>query len=347
MAKQKTIVEEISSDDRLNESRKKLIKQYGDIFKSGRDIQDKPQQILKISPAFDNALGGIPEGSWVMLSGPPKFGKSSLALEIAVAGQKLGKQVFYTDAEGRFKKINLRSVRDLDLDKFELIQSTPDRILSAEDHLNIQMDLIRSTPGCISILDSTSALCAEKELTSEITAQSRASGPKLLSSFCRQMGSVVPVNNTIIVMINHLIANTSGYGSPFMEDGGNKIQYQADIKLRGKGKTKWTNKEGRPIGQTIKWEVLASAMGPPGAEIENYLRYGFGIDRIMELIMLALDLGIIVLNGAWITCDLFQTLNSEYPSKIQGQDQMFNFLSEHSDCFNLLNEEVLKITNSI
>ena len=53
-----------------------------------------------------------------------------------------------------------------------------------------------------------------------------------MASFCRKLGNVVPVNRSIVWIIQHLIANTSGYGSPFMEDGGNKIVYQGDVKIR-------------------------------------------------------------------------------------------------------------------
>lgn len=56
-----------------------LEKTYGDISRSGRDVRDatKGRHIIPISPAHDMALGGgIPEGSWVLISGDEKTGKA-------------------------------------------------------------------------------------------------------------------------------------------------------------------------------------------------------------------------------------------------------------------------------
>lgn len=315
---------------------KRWEKEFGNIFVPATSIADKKTNIISVSPSTDLAIKGVPEGVWVVLSGPPKFGKSSMALQIAAnAQQQYDKPIFYIDAEGRFKKMNLQ-IRGLDLNKITIIQSTKEKILSAESTLNIAMDILKHVPGCILIIDSTSALCAEKELTDDISANTRASGPKLMASFCRQMATVVPVQQSIVICIQHLIANTSGYGSPYMEDGGRKIQYQADIKLRGKGIEKWKNPEGVQIGQIIKWEVNSSALGPPGGEIENYLRYGVGIDQTMELLILATDLGIIQQKGAWYSSDLLG-------GKWQGQEKLYQYLENEPNKLKLLWAEVKKL----
>lgn len=330
MAKDKEVKE------KNNGWRAKWEKDFGDIFVPASQIAEQETKIVGISPAADLIIKGIPEGSWVLLSGPPKHGKSTLALQIAANAQnQFDKEIFYIDAEGRFKQMNLTSVKTLKLDKFTLIQSTQEKILSAEDILNITIDIVKNVPECIVIIDSTSALCAEKELTEDITSSTRASGPKLMASFTRQLATVVPVQKTIIICIQHLIANTSGYGPAYMEDGGRKIQYQADVKLRGKGIERWKNTEGVQIGQIVKWEVSASACGPPGGEIENYIRYGVGIDFTQESISLAKDLGIIEQKGAWYNCTLFN-------EKWQGEEKMYYWFIEHPDQLKLLLEAIKK-----
>lgn len=320
----------------MNDWRKKWQKDCGDIFKSAESILEQDNKIVSISPAADLVISGVPEGSWVILSGAPKSGKTSLALEIAKNGQlQYGKNVFYIDAEGRLKKMNITGVDGFIKEKCTIVQSTQDNILSAEKLLNITMDIIRNEKESIVIIDSTSALCAENELTSDITASSRASGPKLLASFCRQMGTVVPVQKTIVICIQHLIANTSGYGVPYMEDGGRKIQYQVDIKLRAKGIERWKDKEGKQIGQIVKWEVYSSALGSPGGDIENYIRYGKGIDIIQENIVLATDIGIIKQAGPWYSCEILG-------EKFQGQERLYDYLSNNKDKLNILYQEIKK-----
>ena len=137
--------------------------------------------------------------------------------------------------------MHLQGIVPLDLapEKFQLVASNEDRILSAEDFVNIASEIIKNEPRVVVILDSTSSLCSQDELDGEITGSGRAKGPRILASFCRKMGTVVPVMNSIVIMMQHLIANTSGYGSPYYEDSGRKVQYQADIKLRCKSFQYW------------------------------------------------------------------------------------------------------------
>lgn len=345
MAKKKDKVEEveISLNDYREQLRKGIIKKYGEgISREMTDMANQKKIIVPVSPAVDIGLhGGVPEGSWVTLAGPPKFGKTTLALQLASNAQKPeygGKMVYYLDVEGRFKHMNLTSVAAFNPDMCEHIRSQKGKILSAEDYLDIAMDIIKGHPGCVIILDSGSALCAAKELGSEgITASYRNEGPKLLAAFCRQMANVVPINDTILVMIQHIIANT-GYGGGQMEDGGNKIKYQVDVKLRGKYTEKWDDTDGSAIGQLAHWEVMSSALGAPNAKIKNYVRYGYGIDETMELIEIAADLGIINKAGSWYSFDF----NGE-EIKAQGMEKLHHVLKEDNNKYLHIKQQVAAI----
>jgi recombination protein RecA len=118
-------------------------------------------------------------------------------------------------------------------------------------------------------------------------------------------------------LIQHLIANTSGYGSPFLEDGGNKIQYQSDVKLRCKGIKPWEEGKAR-IGQDVTWEVLWAANGPPGAKCISKLRYGIGIDEAAEMVDIGVDLGLIDKGGSWFTLDYLNNTTKDWAKKMVG-----------------------------
>lgn len=308
---------------------------YGDVFFSAVQIKEEKLNTVPIGPMLDYGMhGGILEGTWTVITGPEKTGKTTIALQIARNAQKLyNKHIYLTDAEGRFGQLNTASVKDLDLDKLTVIKSTKGNILSAQKHLDIGLDIIKSVPECVYIIDSTSALCAEEELSSEIKSQTRILGPKLLASFCRQAGQVVPVNKTIIILITHLISNTSGYGSPYSEDSGRKIKYQYQNKLRCKKSEPWLDKENKQIGQISSWLIEGTALGSKGQTIESYIRYGHGIDEEMEIIEFGLSFGIIKKAGAWFSSDIF-------PDKIQGQEKLHEYLINNHDKFEELNKQV-------
>jgi archaellum biogenesis ATPase FlaH len=60
------------------------------VFTSGQSIIDKPSVIIPFSPALDLVLGGgVPEGSFMVFTGPPKCGKSVSSLDFAGTAQQL------------------------------------------------------------------------------------------------------------------------------------------------------------------------------------------------------------------------------------------------------------------
>lgn len=329
------------SEDALE---KLLKKKYGDIFTSGSQIIDKPKQVIPVSPKIDIGLGGgIPEGSWFIISGKEKLGKSSLALNFCANAQREefgSRQCYYLDGEGRLGNKILNGISGLDHEKLTVIKSTQGNILSAEKFLTIGEQLIKNKPGIVLVVDSASAMCSQSEMEGdEITGKGRNLGPKLLAEFTRKLANVVPVQNSVVIVIQHMIANTSGYGPAFMEDGGNKIKYQADVKLRGRTYSKW-EQGNKQIGQIATWDVVYSALGPPGATIESYIRYGIGVDKTWELIDIAVDLDLIEKGGSWFTLNFL-----EDGKKLQGQNKVWDFLENNTEVREDLARKIRSIIN--
>ena len=258
-----------------------VTKNFGDqVILSGNALVDKTLINIPISPALDLVLnGGIPEGSFVVMTGQPKCGKTTTSLDFAATAQnekyqgdlKNPREVYYLNIEGRLKKRDLEGIPNLDLSRFHIIGSQQGKILHAEEYLQIAERIINEIPGSILIIDSYSALCTEAEITSDMDKMQRADGAKLLAKFCRKVANVIPVNKNIVIGITHLMGNPTGYGSEWKEKSGQAVAYQTDIKLRAKTFSPWLlNKDaGSQIGQEIQWQVVCSALGPPGGVITS------------------------------------------------------------------------------
>jgi recombination protein RecA len=316
-----------------------VVKSFGDdIILTGNAIVDRKSVIIPVSPSLDIVLnGGIPEGSFVVLTGQPKCGKTTTSLDFAATAQrpeyqgglKSPREVYYLNIEGRLKKRDLEGLPGLDLERFHVIGSQQGKILHAEEYLQIAEKIINEIPGSVLIIDSYSALCTEAEITSEMDKMQRADGAKLLAKFCRKVANVIPVNKNIVIGITHLMGNPTGYGAEFKEKSGQAIAYQTDIKLRAKTFKPWTlSADSTQIGQEIEWQVICSALGPPGGNITSYIRYGQGVDKYMEAITLASDMGIIHKGGAWYTL----TALPDKP-KFQGTEKIRQYLFEHKDAY--------------
>jgi recombination protein RecA len=318
-------------------------KQFGsEVILNGNAIVDRESIIIPVSPSLDIILnGGIPEGSFVVLTGQPKCGKTTTSLDFAATAQqkkyahssfKDGREVYYLNIEGRLKKRDLEGIPNIDLSRFHVIGSQQGKILHAEEYLQIAERIINEIPGSILIIDSYSALCTEAEITSDMDKMQRADGAKLLAKFCRKVANVIPVNKNIVIGITHLMGNPTGYGAEFKEKSGQAIAYQTDIKLRAKTFKPWTlSSDGTQIGQEIEWQVVCSALGPPGGNITSYIRYGSGIDKHTELINFATDIGHISKGGAWYTYE---------NEKFQGMEKLRQYFVDNPEKYENLEKSV-------
>ena len=313
------------------------------IMLNANSIIDKKTITIPVSPALYLILnGGITEGSFVVLTGQPKCGKTTTSLDFAATAQKeeysaeQPRTVYYLNIEGRLKKRDLEGIPDLDLDRFNIIGSQTGKILHAEEYLQIAERIINEDPGCVMIIDSYSALCTEAEITSDMNKMQRADGAKLLAKFCRKVANVIPVNRNIVIGITHLMGNPTGYGAEFKEKSGQSIAYQTDIKLRAKSYKPWLlGTDNTQIGQQVEWQTICSALGPPGGNITSFIRYGKGIDKETELINLSVDLGLINKGGAWYSLSFLDD-----KTKFQGTEKVRNFLIEDKEAFKQLYESV-------
>ncbi len=283
---------------------KDIVKKYGDIFHNAQSVIDKPPRVMSISPNVDIALGGgIPEGSFVVLTGIEKGGKTIMALEICASAQEqLGNKIYYENIEGRIKARDLAGITRLskDEEKFMLIGSTEDKILSGEEYLCILDTLLHSEKGIVGVVDSFSMLTSQNELTNELTAVQVMEMQKLQAKFCRKVSNVLPVKKNTVVGITQQMANIQkmGMGKAKVEKGGNALKYQADVKLELSYFEPL--KDGEDIiGQISHWKVITSAIGSPGIMFDTYIRFGQGIWKERELADLMVSFGLAEKSGAW------------------------------------------------
>ena len=319
---------------------KDIIKEYGNVLHDPASITERPLQTLSVGPKLDIALGGgVPEGSLFIMTGPEKVGKTVTALTFCANAQKYyERQVYYANIEGRLKKRDLQGITGLSLEpeKMQIIGSTEGNILSAEKYLSIIDNIVHTQPGSLAIVDSFSALSSESELTGNLADVQVMSVQKVLAKFCRRISNVLPINRVTVVGITHLMANVNrfGRGKTKVEKSGSALKYQVDVKLHASHSTPLMQGDTQ-IGQTIHWQIVTSAIGPPGQKVESHIRYGKGIWKEMELADLMIDFGLISKAGAWLKLP-----NGE---KIQGKVNLAKYLEQHPEEYQVFLNEVMSM----
>lgn len=347
-----------------------IVSKYGDVVRSGTEVLQNINSlnVIGVSPALDIALGGgIREGSVVVMTGDPKSGKTTTALHFAAKCQKKDKRVIYVNTEGRLSKQNFDGIKDLNSDNILIIESTDERVLSAEDFLNIIEYYINNDPGCLIIADSLSNMVPAVELEGEVRTGVRNALPRLLSMFFKRISGTLMKNKTILICITHNIANTGGspYAPQKMADCGNMLQYQAgtNMVITHRGKWQVPKDTGQHVGQIANWSIKTSnAGGRPNSTAEGWIRYGIGVDEIQEIIQIACEFRLIKAAGAWytISCavenldnvsikNYIQSVNANTPEEIekslkfQGINAVADFLNEHTNIADFIYEKIKEL----
>lgn len=274
--------------------------------------------------------GGIPLGSTVVVGGKPKAGKTTYVLQNAANAQRLyGSDVFFFPIEGRLTNQTMEQIQGLDKNKVFVIM--PPAIKKggeiighqkwyAEQWFSAIGKTILDNRNAILIVDSIANMSSEREVTGGIGTQTRGEAQKVESQFCRIYGDAIIQNNNTVFFITQIQANTSGYGPALQMKCGNHIKHQADVVLFCKSTEKWApeGSTGKINGHDINMTVETSGIGPPYVDIEIPLRFGYGIDKINDVINHAVTWGYIKKDGAWYTVP-FSGENNDFIEEIPAE----------------------------
>ena len=85
-------------------SEKAIKKEFGKVISAGIELVEAKRdlKVLSVSPALDLSLnGGLLEGSWNIISGDPKTGKSTTCLQVCKNAQDEGRPVIYIEKQDK------------------------------------------------------------------------------------------------------------------------------------------------------------------------------------------------------------------------------------------------------
>lgn len=330
-AKRKPINEE-SLDEWLSREHGK------DILITADDIVDQKRDILPTILSLDISLsGGIPDGTLCLLSGKPKTGKTTLCLQILSNAIKLGRPAFYLDIERRCKASLLNTIRGLDTSKLQMVRENEEPF-SADQWLSILERIIKNCKKSVIVVDSIAMLSTLTEQSESLGASKDMAGaPKLLSSFFRRMQQIIDKNDIIIVFISQLMTNRDPTSrAKYVEKGGLSIQYAISVWINTTWAKPWDKNHdtGAPDGHDIHCRIMCSALGKPFIPCAIPLRYGEGLDNVLDIVKNAENLGLILKAGSWYTVPQLTD------QRFQGTTKLRDWLLEHPDKTDKLEKEI-------
>jgi len=246
------------------------------------------------SVLVDTALGigGLPKGRIIEIYGPEGGGKTTLAISVIAACQKMGGKAGFIDAEHALDGSLVKSV-GADLDN--LVVSQPDY---GEQGLDILQMMLASKKFDILVVDSVAALTPKAEIEGEMDDQQVGAMARMMGKALRKMTSMTASADTMVIFINQLRMKIGVmFGSPETTPGGNALKFFSSIRIdiRRIGAVK--DKE-EVIGNKVKVKIVKNKLAPPFKTVETELIFGHGFNKEGELLEMARDMDIIELSGS-------------------------------------------------
>jgi len=338
-----------SKEKVVDESFDKFLERtYGEgIIRTADKVIDRKRDVLKTaSISLDISLnGGIPDGATCLISGKSKVGKTSICLEILKNAIDDNRPAFYFDIERRASASLIGTIQGLDTSKLQIIKSTLDHNLSAEEWLRVIESTIKENKKAVMVIDSIAALSTMAEQAEMIGDNRDMAGvPKLLAGFFRKVQPVADDNDVILLFISQLQTNREVNGKKFIEKGGLAISYACSVWLNANWAKQWDKDPdtNAPAGHDVMVTVVCSALGKPFLPCAVPLRFGEGVDRIKDILINAENLGLIEKSGSWyIISSILDKDNN--PLKLQGLEKVREYFKEHQEYVRKFDKEIRDI----
>ncbi len=297
-------------------------RQYGKgaVMRFGEGVAVPEVEVVSTgSLALDAALGigGLPRGRVVEIYGSESSGKTTLALHVVANCQKEGGTAAFIDAE---HALDPAYAANLGVQVDDLLLSQPDH---GEQAMEIADTLVNSGAVDLIVVDSVAALTPRAELEGGMGDSHMGLHARLMSQALRKLAGNIKRSNTLVIFINQLRMKIGVmFGNPETTTGGNALKFYASVRLdiRRVGATK---KGEEVTGHETRVKVVKNKMAPPFKKAEFEIRYGEGISRLSELLLLGVEHGLLQKSGAWYS----------YQSERigQGKDNARLYLQEHPD----------------
>jgi len=314
----------------LNEALKAIEKQFGkgSIMKLwDNTVHSIVKTYHSGSYMIDDILwGGYPEGRIIEIYGPESSGKTTLALHAIAEVQKAWENAAFIDAE---HALDPSYAKKLGVDVDNLVLAQPDY---GEQALEIAEKLASTWAVKIIVVDSVAALTPKAEVEWDMSDQQMGLQARMMSKGLRKLTSIAAKTWTMIIFINQIRMKIGVmFGNPETTTGGNALKFFATqrIEIR-RGEKIEENKE--QMWYKAKVKVVKNKIAPPFRSCEVIIKFNQGIDKLADLVEIAMNKGIITRAGAFYTL---------YDQKTQGKAALVKLLEEDENLRKQLEEDVV------
>lgn len=313
----------------LEEQLKELSKKYGSgTIINGKDTVEELEVVSSGSLTLNiaSSIGGIPRGKLIELFGPESSGKSTLILHIISEFQKAGDKCVLCDSEQSFDR-KYASAIGVNVDDLIIIQPE-----CMEDGYNMVESLVATGNIGLICIDSHTSMMPRAVVDGEVGSATIGLSARINSIAIGKLKPQLKSNNCTVLSISQQRQNIGGYGDINISTGGLAYKFYADMRFKV---SKSADKVNELNKTTI--EVIKNKCGVPFKKAEFKVNWGTGIDRMQEIVDLAVEFGMFKRAGAgWTTLEDGET-------KLQGDEKVKEYLADNTEYTQDLEKRIIEL----
>ncbi len=291
------------------------------------------------------SYGGIPVGKITEFYGEEHGGKTTTLLDIIANYQNSfpdDRKALFVDSENTLD-VEWASKIGVDVSSLYIVKPESQ---SAEELLQIILDAIKTGEIGLWGLDSIGALVAANQLDEKKTLEDATycgiSQP--LTKFAGQAEMLMQKFQCTGIAINQIRDDIKSTWGGIKTPGGRAWKHFCAVRMqftRGKfideNHNDLTRSAETPAGNIVMMSMTKNKTCPPNRRIGQYtLDYEEGIDYLWDLVDVAIKMELIQKSGAWFSIINPDTGEILSDGKIQGQNNVLEYLKEHDDTLTLV-----------
>ena len=276
---------------------------------------------------------------------------TTTALDIVANYQQLhpDREILFVDAENALDYAWAKKL-GVDTDILNIVQPKGQY---AEEIFQIIHDAVDTGEVGLWVLDSIGVLVSQQEYDKTIEDKTYGGVSKPLTLFAKKIEMLMNRYNCTGIAINQIRENLNSSFGGTTTPGGKGFKHVCMVRMEFK-KGQYIDEKGNtltsncanPSGNIVLMNMKKNKTCKPDRRVGSYtINYETGIDKLRDLIEMAVQFGIIDRHGAWF--DIVDTETGEIlHGKIQGQANVYALLQEDEELCKrveeLVNAEIYK-----
>lgn len=237
--------------------------------------------------------GGIMKGVLNMVSADSAMGKSFIGLSILKEAQRTGMECFVIDAEKSFDFSWARKIGiDTDPEKLPVIRTS--QIIKIKQAISkiIEGKSMAERQNTFILFDSWGTLVSQVMLTK--AADASDTRDMSLPFWKNELANLMKESDCTYFVVNHVIANTGGFGDPLAIPGGKRLYFNCDNVVLGQSMAKDKDGDGEISGAIITALAHKGRKSKAKSKLKYRINHEGGLDPFFGLLDDALEHGCVI-----------------------------------------------------